>query len=47
MRRKFLIGGALVLAGALLLLLVWGAMIEPRLVEVKREWIAIPGLPTA
>ena len=37
----------LALAGALVLLLVWGAGIEPRLIFTSHEIVQIPGLPQA
>lgn len=33
------------LAGVLLLLLLWGVLIEPRLFQLKRETAVLPGLP--
>lgn len=42
---KYIKRGAFVLAGALLLLLIWGAVIEPRLVDFKEESATIPHLP--
>ncbi|HXG82569.1 MAG TPA: metallophosphoesterase [Pyrinomonadaceae bacterium] len=38
---------ALVFAGVLLLLIIWGAGIEPRLVDFREEAAVIPDLPTA
>jgi predicted MPP superfamily phosphohydrolase len=38
---------ALIFAGALLLLIIWGAGIEPRLVGFNEEAAVIPNLPTA
>ncbi len=45
MARKYLKRIALILAGALLLLVIWGAGIEPRLVDLREETIGIPNLP--
>lgn len=42
---KYIKRGAFVLTGALLLLLIWGAVIEPRLVDVKSETAIVPNLP--
>ena len=36
---------ALILAGALLLLIIWGAGIEPRLVDLREETASVPNLP--
>ncbi len=45
MLRKYIKRIALVLAGALLLLVIWGAGIEPRLVDLREETISVPNLP--
>jgi predicted MPP superfamily phosphohydrolase len=47
MPRKFTKRIALILAGALLLLAIWGAGIEPRLVDFREETVVIPNLPAA
>ncbi len=44
MRRKYLKRLALGILGAILLLLMWGAVIEPRLVDVKAETAIVPNL---
>ncbi len=44
---KYIKGSAFVLAGALLLTLIRGAVIEPRLVDFKEESATIPHLPPA
>jgi len=47
MRRKYLKRIALGILGAILLLLIWGAVIEPRLVDEKAETAFVPNLPSA
>ena len=47
MRRKYLKRIALGILGAILLLLIWGAVIEPRLVDEKAETAFVPNLPPA
>lgn len=47
MRWKYVKYTALGITGILLLLLIWGVVIEPRLVDFKAETAAIPNLPTA
>ncbi len=42
---KYIKYTAFVLAGALLLLLLWGVFIEPRLVDYKQETAVVPDLP--
>lgn len=44
---KYIKYTALGLAGAVLLLLIWGVGIEPRLVDFKEETAVIPNLPAA
>ncbi len=47
MRRKYLKRIAFGILGAILLLLIWGAVIEPRLVDEKAETAFVPNLPSA
>ena len=47
MRRKYLKRIAVGILGAILLLLIWGAVIEPRLVDEKAETAFVPNLPSA
>lgn len=44
---KFIKYTAFALAGVLLLLLIWGVFIEPRLVDYKEETAMVPNLPAA
>ncbi len=47
MLRKFIKRIAPIVAGGLLLLIIWGAGIEPRLVDFREETAVIPNLPAA
>jgi len=47
MRRKYLKRIAVGVLGSILLLLLWGAVIEPRLVDEKAETAIVPNLPPA
>lgn len=47
MRRKYLKRIALGAVCSILLLLIWGAVIEPRLIDVKAETAIVPNLPPA
>ncbi|MBA3351157.1 MAG: metallophosphoesterase [Blastocatellia bacterium] len=47
MRRKYLKRIAFAILGAIPLLLIWGAVIEPRLVDVRAETAFVPNLPSA
>lgn len=45
--KKYAKRAVLGLVGVVLLLLVWGVLIEPRLIDEREEVALIPGLPTA
>jgi len=45
--RRIAARGAAIAGGVLLLLVVWGAGIEPRLVDEREETVVLPGLPPA
>jgi len=47
MFKKYIKRIALVFASVLLLLIIWGVFIEPRLVDYNKETAVIPKLPAA